>query len=660
MSTLLRLPALALLAAGVAAQGIDPSQRAFPGTPLIAPDGGCGLPPTPRGSAQPARPPCPVGRVLVPEGWYSGDTHEHTQLCLTSELRTVEEVRGEYLARGENVANLLVWGVRINAEIYHTSFQHLITGVEDPSTIGYPEQVIQYGIETSGFRCSRLGHSIGLNIDPAQADFFTLGGCPTDDQSGDFSAPVFDFFHQGRQAVVGYAHQTWPVELYAPSGQGGFDWEEPSLPAFLGADSLCSSGHDLAFPDITTTIIHPTLLPFDVATGRVDFLEAAELYVDLSTTPSFQDRWFGMVYKLLSAGQEVAISGGTDADCVSIHPTTCEPRTWVKLEEGAAFGYDAWTAGLAAGRSSVSDGGHQFLELSVAGQDPGSYFYVASSEGVALVPLVARFRLAPGVRHPGDAIEIVQDGEVVHSAPFGPQRGGMAEVAIDVPFTKSGWLSARTASGGTHTGFVYVIVDGEPIASCPEADYLTIYADYLNWLFDWAATLPDPAVLAAWVGCSEAEVRAHIADGREVFAAVRDYAAGPPQGARRLGWSTPTDHGPVGITVNVEPRASSTCTVRCFRAPPDAFGALILSPWYDEQPESLLGASLFVLGSAQGVPTLAFPARSKPSGFAQRTLNLPPALAGYDLYAQWVWRNPKGYDGLSTFSASEALELRIR
>ena len=647
-------------ATGVSAQVVERFPSGSPGVPRVPADGSCAISVSTPPNVRSAPRFCSSGIVSPPAGWYSGDTHEHSQLCFSPFVQPEEELRNELIAHGENVASVLVWGVRITPAEYLASFYPLITGTQHPSTAGYPQLAIQYGIETSGFQCARLGHTIALGVGPGQANYFVVGGCPGGDGSGDFAAPVVDLFQQNPATVVGYAHQTWPVPLYSPAGMGGFDWEEPTLPAWVGADSRCSSGKDMAFPDPTTTIFHPILAPFDLATGRLNFLETVDMYVDLSTTAAFQDRWFGLYYKVLNAGQQVSIAGGTDADCVLVRHTECEPRTWVKLPPGRGFDYAAWTEGLAQGRTSVSDGGYQFLELQVAGSDPGERLYYSSGGGTVQVPVVARFHVAPGTRL-SDTIEIIQDGAVVYSRPTGQLNGSSFEVSVQIPFTKSGWLAARTGSGGAHTGAVYVHVDLKPIANCAEADYLTIYADYLTWLFDWAASLPDPSILQAWLGCSEPEIRAHIAEGRKVFAAVRDYASGTPKNVTRLGWSTPSDRGPMGINIDDEPQAGTLRTVNCFNAPPNAVGALLLSAYFNGQtPSVVLGAHLFVLGLAEGAPYFAFPSRSSKGGFGEHSLPLPPTLEGYDLYAQWVWYNPPAYASMSPFSSSDVLQLKVR
>ena len=659
MVPLTRIAVLALWCLPSAAQN-GSGLSGFPGVPIPAPpDGACVSPG--RCQAPTHFTSCPVGVVQPPPGWYSGDTHEHAQLCFSATIKSESELRDEMIARGQNVASLLVWGVRLNPALYLAAFLPRITGTEHPSTVGYPSQVIQYGIETSGFDCANLGHSIALGVDPSHANFFLFGRCPQNDQSGDFAKPVVEFFQQNPATVVGYAHQTWPVPLFLPASQGGFDWEGAGLPAYIGAGARCLMGQDLAFPDPTDTNIHPTLASIDVATGHLDFLETVDLYADLSWNPAYEDRWFGLYYKLLNAGQQVAIVGGTDADCVLIRQSACVPQTWVQLEDGDALTYDNWTRALAKGRTVVSDGGAQFLDLNVGGEGPGGQLYVNSGAGgVVNVGLKVDFNVAAGVRQ-NDTIEIVKDGVVVLSKPTGKMRGGTFRALGVVPFQKSGWVAARTKSGSVHTGAVYVYVDKRPIANCEEAEYFTIYADFLNWIFDLAASVPDPSVLEAWVGCSEPEIRAHIADGRRVYAAARDFAAGLPINALRRGWSSPSGRGPTAIGIDAEPKAGTTVTLNAFNAPPDALGALLLSPWFNSMsPDVILGARLFVLGLPQGIPYLAFPARASHGGYIELPLSLPTSFAGVDLYAQWLFWNTPGFDDDSLFSSSDALELRVR
>ena len=456
---------------------------------------------------------CPPGFVQ-PVDWYSGDTHEHIQHCFTPTDDTPLEIYQEMLADQLDLSNALIWGAGfITPDQFKAYVQQFLTGAEDPVTAADPTKILQFGVETSGVSAGNLGHMIGLNITPAEADVFQLQlGCGPyypavgwkNDGSGDYSEPVLDLFRQAPKAVTGYAHQSWPVDLYADVFAGGWDWEDPTLPSYVGTDAKCSFGMDLAFPiPKTCGNTHPVLAPFDVALGRIDFLEGFDLLEPTCGGP-LEKRYFGMYYKLLNAGQFVALSAGTDADCID---TGCEPRTWVRLEPGEAFTYDAWTQGLKEGRTSVSYGAYQFLEMTVDDVPVGERLNLSGTPTVK-VKATYHVDLQDGSTV-SDTIEIVQDGAVVASESFGPLGMGSHTFEVDVPVQRSGWIAARTASYGTHTSTVHTFVDKTPVANCADAEYWALYADFLNAQLDVAAaTGPGaPGVLRGLLGARDPRLR---------------------------------------------------------------------------------------------------------------------------------------------------------
>lgn len=664
LSTPPLLVCLALLGAPVLASAQESAAvldlDSFPGIPASAvvgaPTGCVG----PIGEVRGGRVPvCPPDHVAVPADWYSGDTHDHVQLCFSLNEPPEAKIVNHMVATGLDVTSLLIWGGHIDETMYVSSYLPLVTGAEDPITVGLPE-VLQYGVETSGFRCARLGHVIGLNIGTTEADIFPGLGCMDDDGSGDYPAPILDQFKLAANAVTGYAHVTWPTDLHVPAAQGGFDWEEPSLPAYVGADAVCSQGQDMAFPQATETIVHPTLAAIDVAMGKIDFIESVDMLTDFGV--NIENRWYGMYYKLLNAGVRVGISGGTDADCVGTRLSGCEPRTWVQVESGQPLDYANWAAGLEAGRVSLANGSYQFLELTVDGMPPGSQIDLTTpGMGSASVLVTATLHVADGVTI-GDTIEIVQDGVVVASEPLLLQGGGQHQFQVSVPITESGWLAARTRSLGTHTGAVYAILDVEPITSCEDAEYWVIYCDRIRWLLDLAAAVPDPEVLEAWVGCSETEIRDYVDAGRAVFAALRDAASGPPPHADRAGVSTPWEAGPgnrqpIGIGLDDTVQSGAPAVFHCFNAPPSTVGALLFSPTMTEAPVRALGADLFVLGAVEHL--LAWPADTNSAGYAESVVptNVPP---GTRVYAQYVWLNPGGPGQPVGLSASDVLVIDVQ
>jgi hypothetical protein len=502
---------------------------------------------------------------------------------------------------------------------------------------------------------------IGLNITPAQTNIFqyALGCGPVfpatgwiNDGSGDYSKPILDLFRQASGAVTGYAHQSWPVHLYEDSFAGGFDWEDPTLPAYVGSDAKCSFGLDMAFPmPKTCGNTQPVLAPFDVAMGRIDFLEAFEM-LNSTCGGLMEKRYFGMYYKLLNAGRHVALSAGTDADCIGL---LCEPRVYVLLEDGDAFTYANWTKALKRGRTSLASGPYQFLELKVDGQDPGEELWLQSS-GSVHVKATYTVEITDGTTV-SDAIEILRNGEVVASESFGPLASGSHTFDVDIPIQCSGWIAARTATYGTHTGAVYTYLNSAPIAICRDAEYWTLYADFLNWNLD-VATWAGPDALKYYVGCSENEIRGYIAQGRKVFAAARDYDAPPPAGITRYGKPSPPSCAPPAALVTADvPLVSQPFILRYFNAPPNALGGLVIALQPNPAGLAYAGANFYLLLNPSIDPV---PITADAGGYGEIHVPQLPPMPFTTVFVQGVWLNPGDCQDTGILSSSDAFAITLQ
>ena len=83
-----------------------------------------------------------------------------------------------------------------------------------------------------------------------------------------------------------------------------------------------------------------------------------------------------MWYHLLNCGFPLKVSGETDFPCMS-GLRVGQGRVYVRLGDVKAVDFDAWCAGLAAGRSYVSDGFAHALEFTVDGKRPGDRLELA-------------------------------------------------------------------------------------------------------------------------------------------------------------------------------------------------------------------------------------------------------------------------------------------
>jgi hypothetical protein len=196
-----------------------------------------------------------------------------------------------------------------------------------------------------------------------------------------------------------------------------------------------------------------------VATGRTDAIEMIRFgrYEHAS--------W----YRYLNAGYRIPVVGGTDK--MSADTPVGLYRTYVRLLPGEAFTYDAWCAGLRAGRTFHSGG--PLVQFTVDGREVGET--VALRAGGGTVEVVAS---AESI-FPIEDIEIVHDGRVVASSSTVEVADGLWRLSLRqrVRVESHGWLAARVGGKGywetvrhhdswarpvfAHTSPVYVSAGGE-------------------------------------------------------------------------------------------------------------------------------------------------------------------------------------------------------
>ncbi|HEX6106853.1 MAG TPA: CehA/McbA family metallohydrolase [Gemmatimonadales bacterium] len=212
-------------------------------------------------------------------------------------------------------------------------------------------------------------------------------------------------------------------------------------------------------------------LPVDVALGKVDYYEALGFVDDPMATARV---W----YQLLNCGFRLPAGAGTDAmaNFASLRGPVGMNRVYVR--SGAPLGHRRWLAALKAGRSFATNG--PLLELTADGLGPGAE--IALPEGGGKV--TARVRLRSNV--PLDHLELIRNGEVVHSVPLTGDRTA-ADVTVDLPVDRSGWMLLRARSDraiypvldlfpyGT-TSPIYLTVGGRPARSPADAAY------FMSWL----------------------------------------------------------------------------------------------------------------------------------------------------------------------------------
>lgn len=207
-----------------------------------------------------------------------------------------------------------------------------------------------------------------------------------------------------------------------------------------------------------------------------------------------------MWYHLLNCGFPLKVSGETDFPCMS-GDRVGQGRVYVQLglaeSSGPAVPVEAidfpqWCAGLAAGRSYVSDGFAHALEFSVNGIQPG--FGDVRLPAAVKVTIVARVAFAPEQplsvaqggqvapelrRWVGDTVtahgpiprqttqggsrrvEIVLNAEVV-AAQEVQADGAIHALSFEIAVPRSGWVALRQFPQ-LHTNPVNVLIGDQPI-----------------------------------------------------------------------------------------------------------------------------------------------------------------------------------------------------
>jgi len=536
--------------------------------------------------------------VSPPSRWFSGDTHEHFQICTDPPELTYDPddpelaayyfekmtaIRADMDAKNLNVANVLDWNKPLEFAgpgMWPAVFG-LISGSDPVLPFSDPasNRLLVMALESSGLDCSAFGHLIGLRLSEntfLQADFFGSEPIPgagdledcwetpcqgfgsdENDGSGDLTltalvhlAPV------NPTAVFGYAHQRWPRGIVHPLGPDYTTFANPPTTDAVCITEETFGSTKMAFwthPHSKHQAV-PPLLPVDVTFRRVQFLETTIFPKDNYLDPELKTfAYHGAYYKLLNAGQRPALSGGTDADCAG----NSEARTYVRLPD-TNLTYDAWVDGLAAGRTSIARGPSLFLNIELG----SSYEYTVGDQidlssgpsGTATIPVRVRLYVAEdanvamydpceidgtGTCPPQeDRLEIIVNGDVLYSSPGIPpfSTGLLVEFEENVELTESSWIAARQASGDTHTAAAYVLLDHQPIVQCADAEYWAIWTDHLRNRLN----IDPDFVLGSKECCNTAgDIDLDLQEARKVFAAIRDFAYQNVVGqAVRLGRST--------------------------------------------------------------------------------------------------------------------------
>ena len=584
--------------------------------------------------------------VVPPTGWVKGETHEHLQFCPQTYNppagaqndypldKSTVDVLAEMVDVGMQVANVMIWSNgALPYEVALAAYGPLVTGSEDLSTAGDPDHFIQVGVESSGFPVSALGHVSFLNVsDP----FF--------DPETDLPFQLIDWFKQQPGVVVGAPHQLFPIDLCEDlTGGSGSGFVNPPGYDFVDTSVCDLVTQGMAFPTFTSANLFPVFLPMDIASGRVDYLEAIDMTFDVGPLGfSTSNTWNGLYYKLLNLGLRPSIGGGNDVNC-AVTTSSLPARTYVWMDEDV-LDFPTWSQRLADGHVTLSMGDHEFLSLDVQGARPGEELQLNSG---AQLPFNIEYAGADGYDL-NDTVEILVNGLVVSSFSVLQPGGGSYSDSGLINLPRSSWVAARTVSGSAHTGAVFVTVDAQPRADLDTANYMVMYTGYLDWNLDVAVAA---GVVEDIVGDSLDEARTYIDDARRSFVSRREFAEPLPAGVTRYGRSARAAGSEfMPIVLDEGPVAGETRTLSIFNAPPGGVATLVVSG-ASAPGTPIQGARMLVdLTLAEIILT----APVDDFGHAELDLLVPPST-GATKYMQFVVFNPPGFP--KKLSSSDAISV---
>src|SRR5439155_5604581 len=147
-----------------------------------------------------------------------------------------------------------------------------------------------------------------------------------------------------------------------------------------GIDRVADELPNLAIPEMNS--VGAMELPVAVAMGACDFISAMDT--------ARVGEW-NMWYHVLNCGFLLKASGETDFPCMS-STAVGQGRVYVQLGPTERLDFARWCAGLAAGRSYVSDGYAHALQFAVNGATPGDTIRLDSA---GTVVVQARVGFAP-------------------------------------------------------------------------------------------------------------------------------------------------------------------------------------------------------------------------------------------------------------------------
>lgn len=384
-------------------------------------------------------------------GWYSGDHHLHAAGCAhyaspedgVGPEVMIPQVAGEALGIGA----VLIWGP--GYAVQKRSF----SGRDDP--VSTPTEKLHYDLEISMFPSSASGHLALLGLkDQEYPGAATIPDWPS------WTGPILGWA-KAQGAITGYPHAgngLWAGTSDLPNvAPAPFDG--------IGANEFIAT----------------------VTEGLVDFIGVG------NTVPAAE---LNIWYHVLNSGFRPRIAGETDWPCI-YDQAMGMARSYVKID--VPLSYAGWCAGLAAGRSYVSDGRAHLIDLRASAGDRqtaiGEADLVLAGPTPVTVEAVVAARLEPQPTPATEAIRRLATTDKPHwhaeRARLGDSRSVSVELivngvaiesrivaadavarAISFSFTpdKSCWVALRIADAA-HSNPIWIELGGKPVRVAASAKW---------------------------------------------------------------------------------------------------------------------------------------------------------------------------------------------
>lgn len=354
-------------------------------------------------------------------GWFSGENHIHANYGYGQWYNTPATMLQQCAGEDLNICNFMV----ANSDTEGIFDRAFFRGRPDP--LSTPQTILYWNQE---FRSTLWGHMTLVNLRQVVEPIMTGFKDTTNPWDIPTNADIADRTHW-QKGHVNYTH---------PAQNADDPFQNP----------YAAKG-----------------MPVDIALGKIDSLDLNASYA--GTVPIW--------HRFLNLGFRLPASAGTDCflnKIVSQLPGG--DRAYVKID--GPLTYDAWIAGLRAGKTFVTNG--PMLDFALDKARIGDEIKVAEPRKVTV-------RASARAAFPLAKVEVLYNGKsIVSMSPDSKAASIKQEIVLD----KSGWLALRAQGPGhpdsplpalyAHTSPIYVTVAGQPPRSRADALFFLAWIDRLS------------------------------------------------------------------------------------------------------------------------------------------------------------------------------------